>query len=234
MRSRIPFIASIALFTLTPAGFSTENDRLTREERDRVGHLYSKVMRDKQVMEARRAHEEATKYYHDALRQAMIKRDPKIKPALTKIRINPGLLAEAIWEKRNKDILNNLHLPVRRLGPDERKRWDQAMDKLQQKEITKAFSKRLENNYRQQAKLRKEQIRIMGDFKKEARRKLLQIDGNLKPILEKLDRPTADKVVVPAVDPATATTPGTEKVSDEEAELVPPMPMPMPAPAEEC
>ena len=143
MRSRITFITCIAFLTLTPAGFGTENDRLTREERDRVGHLYAKVMRDKQVTEARRVHAEATKHYHDVLRQAMIKRDPKIRPALGKIQINPALLAEAIWEKRNKDILDNLHLPVRRLGTEERKRWDQAMDNLQKREITKAFSKRL-------------------------------------------------------------------------------------------
>ena len=238
MRSRITFITCIAFLTLTPAGFGTENDRLTREERDRVGHLYAKVMRDKQVTEARRVHAEATKHYHDVLRQAMIKRDPKIRPALGKIQINPALLAEAIWEKRNKDILDNLHLPVRRLGTEERKRWDQAMDNLQKREITKAFSKRLENNYRQQAKLRKEQVRLMGDFKKEARRKLLEIDGHLKPILEKLDRPsviqTIDGRAAPNVNPAAATATGSDKVNEEEAELVPPMPIPMPAPAEEC
>lgn len=240
MTRRLASLACLPLFVFTPLAMGTENDRLTRDERDRVGHLYAKVMQDKNVLEARRAHEQATRHYHEVLRQAMIKRDPKVTPALTKIRINPALLAEAIWEKRNKEILNNLHLPVRRLEKPERQRWDRAMDKLQQKELTKAFSKRLERNYRQQTQLRKEQVRLMGDFKREARRKLLEIDGNLKPILEKLERPlTADAAVAKGAAEEAAQTPTAPPVDPElpdeaEAELVPPMPVPMPAPAGEC
>ena len=231
------FVSSAALLTLVN-GLATENDRLTREERDRVGHLYAKVMQDKEVKEARAVHEEAVRHYHEVLRNAMIKRDPKIEPALAKIRINPGLLAEAIWQKRNKDLLKNLHLPVDRLDGEERKLWNRSMDKLHEKEVTKQFGKRLENNYNQQAKLRKSQTRLIRDFKAEARRRLLEIDGKLKPLIEKLELrgpyPKSDK----NPDQAKAPVEQVEEaplnpLDNEEAEFLPPMPMPMPSP-EEC
>lgn len=231
MKSTTTILVAAAILTLPGVGFGTENDQLTREERDRVGYLYARVMRDEKVQEARKSHAEATRNYHDVLRQAMIERDPKVKPALAKIQMNPVLLAEAIWEKRNKDVLHNLHLPVSRLDASERKQWNQAMEALHEKEITKAFSKRLERNYRQQAKLRKEQAHLMGDFKNEARRNLLQIDPGLKAIFEKLDHlgslPASDekhgedKTVVPSGESI-----------DSKSELIPPMPIPMPA--EEC
>lgn len=232
MTFRFTTFASFAFLAATLSGHATENDRLTREERDRVGHLYSKVIQDKQVQEARQTYEQATKHYHDVLRHSMIQRDPKVRSALTKIRINPSLLAEAIWEKRNKDILRNLHLPVRRLEREDRKRWDSAMGKLQQKEITKAFSKRLERNYRQQAKLRKEQIQLMSDFKKQARRTLVAVDPGLKPILEKLDRPVT---LAPNDKGSKNPSPVEEaKALEQDSELVPPMPVPMPAEPDEC
>ena len=219
-------VVSIGLLTLID-GLATENDRLTREERDRVGHLYAKVMQDKEVKEARAAHEEAVKHYHEVLRNAMIKRDPKIEPALAKIRLNPGLLAEAIWEKRNKD-----------LEDDERSLWNISMDKLHEKEVTKQFGVQLEKNYKQQAKLRAVQTHLIRDFKAEARRKLLEIDGKLKPIIEKLEqRGPAPKADEPTED-AKAPTKAIEEaplnpLDQEEAEFLPPMPMPMPSP-EEC
>lgn len=137
-------IITVSLLGLVPLAAATENDRLTREERERVGHVYAQVIRDQDVQQARQAHEEATKHYHHILRQEMIQHDPKIQTALEKIQMNPTLLAEAIWEKRNKEVLHNLHLPVGRLDADERKRWDHAMDKLRETEMTKAFAKRLE------------------------------------------------------------------------------------------
>lgn len=208
------------------SALAMENDRLNGDERARVGHLYAKVIRDKEVQEARVAHEMAAKHYHDALRQAMIKRDPKVESALKKIRRNPALLAEAIWEKRNNDVLNNLHLPVSRLEKEERDVWNRAMGNLREKEMTKAFGKRLKDNYNQQAKLRKKQIEIMSNFKKEAKRALGKIDGRVKPILDKLTGPA------PKLEPKDG---GGEPQATEvkEAEELP-MPMPMPPVEEEC
>ncbi|MGY8688649.1 MAG: hypothetical protein ACKVHP_13060, partial [Verrucomicrobiales bacterium] len=171
--------------------------------------------------------------YHEVLRNEMIKRDPKIEPALAKIRLNPGLLAEAIWEKRNKDLLKNLHLPVNRLEKAERNLWKQAMDKLHEKEVTKQFGKRLEDNYNQQAKLRKEQTSLIRDFKQEARRKLLEIDGKLKPLLEKLEGPPLKSGKSADVNKATSAEEAPlNPIDKEEAQFLPPMPMPMPAPGE--
>jgi len=189
-----------------------ENDRLDRDERSRVGHLYSKVIRDKDVQAARADYEASAKRYHDALREAMIKRDPKVESALQKIKRNPGLLAEAIWEKRNNDVLNNLHLPVRRLKDDERKVWNRAMGKLREKEMTKAFGKRLNDNYHAQAKLRKQQIKIMRDFKNEARRKLMA-NGTPKQAPENS---------------------GAAEAATEEVDSAAVIPMPMPPKDDEC
>ena len=203
-----------------------ENDRLDRDERSRVGHLYSKVIRDKDVQAARADYEASAKRYHDALREAMIKRDPKVESALQKIKRNPGLLAEAIWEKRNNDVLNNLHLPVRRLKEDERKVWNHAMGKLREKEMTKAFGKRLNDNYQAQAKLRKKQIKIMQDFKNEAKRKLVEIDGKVKPILDKLMANSTPKQAPENSGAAEAAT--------EEVDSAAVIPMPMPPKDDEC
>ncbi|MGY8688650.1 MAG: hypothetical protein ACKVHP_13065, partial [Verrucomicrobiales bacterium] len=56
-----PLLVSTLTLLALSNGFATENDRLTREERDRVGHLYAKVIRAKEVQEARGAHEDAVK-----------------------------------------------------------------------------------------------------------------------------------------------------------------------------
>ena len=226
-----PILLAAAISYAVPLTvYSAENDRLNRDERIRVGHVYSKVLRNKEVQEARQAYEQAAKQYHAALRSAMIKRDPEIQPALKKIKQNPGLLAEAIWEKRNNDILNNLHLPVSRLDDKERQTWNKAMSKLREKELTKVFGRRLEKNYKQQVKLRKEQIALMSEFKKEAQRKLEQIDSNVRPLLEKLRSP------MPAAEGKGGKDNGGAVEPEEE---ILPMPMPMPVPpiqgvSEEC
>ena len=202
-----------------------EDDRLDRDERARVGHLYSKVIRNKEVQAARADYEASAKRYHEVLREAMIKRDPKVQSALQKIKRNPGLLAEAIWEKRNNDVLNNLHLPTSRLNDGERKAWNHAMGKLREKEMTKAFGKRLNDNYHAQAKLRKKQIQIMRDFKSQARRKLVEIDDKVKPILEKLMSKPPKHV------PETS---GAAEAATEEVDSATVIPMPMPAEDDEC
>ncbi len=216
-----------AFLTLGPSvtGLCMENDRLDHDERSRVGHLYSKVIRDKEVQNARVDYEASAKGYHDVLREAMIKRDPEVESALKKIKRNPGLLAEAIWEKRNNDVLNNLHLPVDRLKGNDRKVWNHAMGKLREKEMTKAFGKRLEDNYHAQAKLRKKQIQIMRDFKNEAMRKLVEIDGKVKPLLEKLTNNATKK---------TPENSGTAEAATEEVDSAAVIPMPMPSEDDGC
>ncbi|MDB2326956.1 hypothetical protein N9V94_00160 [bacterium] len=218
----------VALLAFGPSftGLCMENDRLDRDERSRVGHLYSKVIRNKEVQNARADYEASAKRYHDVLREAMIKRDPKVESALKKIKRNPGLLAEAIWEKRNNDVLNNLHLPVQRLEDGERKVWNRAMGQLREKEMTKAFGKRLKDNYYAQAKLRKKQINIMRDFKNEAKRSLVEIDGRVKPILDKLMTNAAPKQVPENSGAAEAAT--------EEVDSATVIPMPMPSEEDEC
>ena len=227
------FATGIALMTLA-SGIATENDRLTREERTRVGHLYAEVMRDEEVKKARRAHEETVRHYHEELRKAMIERDPAIEPALAKIRLNPGLLAEAIWQKRNKDVLKNLHLPLKRLDAEDRERWNRAMAELRKKPSTKAFGKRLEDNYREQAKLRQKQTDMIRTFKENARRKLVEIDAGLKPVLEKLEgrppleaEPPKDDGKVNVDPPEAPLNPGG---AGDDPKIITPMPMPAPTP----
>ncbi len=232
---------SLSLALLSPMT-AMENNRLTREERDRVGHLYARVMRDNEVREARKAHEEALNRYHEALRNAMTKRDPKIKPALDKIQMNPALLAEAIWEKRSDDVMDNLHLPVRRLEKEERQRWNAGMQKLRSTELSAAFGKRIEENYKKQVRLRKEHTNIVREFKNAARRKLMAIDQGLKPIMEKLEQPSGDPVTAKAAqtqveevlppEAGDVVAPET-KEADAESERIPAMPMPMPGTGEE-
>ena len=177
-----------ATLIFTPFVSAKDRNDLTAAEKEMVGHLYAKVRHQEKVTKAREAHEAAVRHYHEVLRKAMIAKKPEIEPALAKIRMNPGLLADAIWQRRNRDFLKTLDFPMGSLSNDERDRWNRAMSKLRSSPTTQTFSKGLEANRQRQAQLRKEQGQAFSNFRSKAREQLSKIDGGLKPIFEKFDQ----------------------------------------------
>ena len=162
------------------------------------------------------------RHYHEVLRKAMIAKKPEIEPALAKIRINPGLLADAIWQRRNRDFLKTLNFPMGRLSKEERDQWDAGMKKLHSSPTTEAFSKGVEANRKRQAQLRKEQGQAFSNFKKKASKRLLEIDGGLKPIFEKLEK---------SMPPAKSTPEKSDSKIPDMPDLSMPLDMPeMPMP----
>ncbi len=193
---QVRFFPSIISATLLLGlGHSLYAGDLSDKEKQRVGQLFSQVQKDPIVREAKKRHDQATREYHEAVRKAMVTKDPSIEPALEKIRLDPGLLAEAIWQKRNRDFLKNLHFPVRKLAEDERKAWDNAMKKLRQAPLTKEFTKAQTGNLEEQRKLREEYAQTVVQFKKQARKALIKIDGQMKELLEKLEAKQAKAAI---------------------------------------
>lgn len=186
---------------------------LTKEEAEKVRRLFRDAQEDEKVKSTRAESREAVRRHQEALRRAMIARDPSVEPALRKMQ--NSISEEVAAKNQDENTIRTLDLPLNRLSKEERRRWMEAFGKVRRRDFVSDFRRRFRESRQELERGRQVHRKLVQEYRGVMREALLQTDPELAEIFQKLEK-ARDERPRRNPPPSTGTPPPTGTPVPEE------------------